>query len=227
MNNAEPQKNEQPNESNWKEMPLFRQIVATPVINAAPQISNRLPEENFAAELLPEINAAPQNRLDAFVADAAPLIAESPVVEDAAPHLTENAAPDKKQEKEDAALLSFENAVPHKINEAEETEKAEEIENVEKAGKMKTGKKTKSPPSPKPARRKKPRPKSSKKKIRSQKRIAEPIKMFASPAEKAVLESKAERSGRSLSNYLRLQCGLPLNEAGRKKTKDNGGIQSG
>lgn len=69
----------------------------------------------------------------------------------------------------------------------------------------------------KPLRYKKRVKKLPPKKIYSQKREVVPAKIFVSPAEKTALEKRAKESGCSLSNFIRLYLGLPLNEIGRKK----------
>ena len=63
----------------------------------------------------------------------------------------------------------------------------------------------------------KPRRKPPVKKVRSQKRIVVPLKLFVSPAEKEDLGIRARERNCSLSNYIRLNLGLAPNEAGRKK----------
>lgn len=65
--------------------------------------------------------------------------------------------------------------------------------------------------------KRKSRRKSAKKKTHSQKRNVVPLKFFVSLEEKARLEIKAKKEGLSLSNYIRVNLGLPPNMIGRKK----------
>lgn len=53
--------------------------------------------------------------------------------------------------------------------------------------------------------------------MKSQKRNVVPIKSFGSVEERDYLKQKAKGQGFSLSNYIRFECGLPLNEIGRKR----------
>lgn len=66
--------------------------------------------------------------------------------------------------------------------------------------------------------KRKSRKKSAKKKTYSQKRNVVPLKFFGSLEEKAGLEIKAKNEGLSLSNYIRVNVGLPPNMIGRKKS---------
>ncbi len=62
--------------------------------------------------------------------------------------------------------------------------------------------------------RKRGRPR--KKKVISQKRFVEAVKVFMTPEEKLDLQTKVG-DFKSLSNYIRHHLGLGLNESGRKK----------
>ena len=79
----------------------------------------------------------------------------------------------------------------------------------------------------KSAGRRNSRKKSSEKKTYSQKRNVVPLKFFVSPDEKAGLEINAKKEGLSLSNYIRVNLGLPPNMRGRKKPNDLPSIDLG
>lgn len=202
MKNTESSGSRKPKESNWSDTPLFAQNANAQNKNSAPQITDLPSQENSTDESFEEINAEPQKLSGAVETNSSPVNSQSSAAEKSKPDRRTNAAPHKKDcKKENAVLHSFENAASHKSE------------------KVKTDRDTKLPKSLKPVRREKLRPSSPPKKSCSTKRNAVLLKVFASPAEKALLENKAEKSGCSLSNYIRLHLGLPFNEAGRKKQK--------
>lgn len=190
MKNVEPHKNEQLNEPNWLETPLFAQ-------NVEPQIDKFIAEtlrvsapSETDSESFEQSNVVPQTVSSPLMANDLPPQHNSSAFQNSNLSEVQNVEPRQKKNAElhsvnKAASRHEENVVPLILQEA---------------------------PQPKKPRRKPPV-----RKIRSQKRNVVPLKLFVSPTEKNELEVRAGERNCSLSNYIRLNLGLAPNEAGRKK----------